>query len=450
MKSLKEPHRRLESRSRWIRCVVLSLVVLAGLGAPVDAAHDGHSHEDPFQPTVTRDEAKLLQKAMALAPTDPEGAIKTLQIKKLSEASAALDFALGNLYFQQENLSAAAQAYENALGKQPHFRSAIMNLGRIYLLQEKMDEAIALYQDLVAVGQADTNIFLLLGHALLTQNYPVSAETAYRQSLLIRAKHPDAMLGLAKSLMQQERYVEGLALVGEILQADPTQTELWSLRANALLATDANERATRAIETAHRLGCADTEMLATLGDLYLNQDQPVDALRAYNEAFRTESPSARRMLRALEGFLMVSDHRGASRMLERLERARQATPAAFGQGDQVTLLRLKGELAEQKGDSEQAMAFYEELLRLDPLDARTMLLLARGQWRKGQSETAAMTCERAARIPSFEADALVLHAQIEVERERYSRAAELLEAAQAFQQRSHVQRYLDQVRRMAQ
>jgi len=137
-------------------------------------------------------------------------------------------------------------------------------------------------------------------------------------------------------------------------------------------------------------------------------------------------------------------------MLERLERARQATPAAFGQGDQVTLLRLKGELAEQKGDSEQAMAFYEELLRLDPLDARTMLLLARGQWRKGQSETAAMTCERAARIPSFEADALVLHAQIEVERERYSRAAELLEAAQAFQQRSHVQRYLDQVRRMAQ
>jgi hypothetical protein len=61
-----------------------------------------------------------------------------------------------------------------------------------------------------------------------------------------------------------------------------------------------------------------------------------------------------------------------------------------------------------------------------------------------------MTCERAARIPGHEADTLVLHAQIEVERQRYARAAELLEAAQAFEQRPYVQRYLDQVRRMIQ
>ena len=60
-----------------------------------------------------------------------------------------------------------------------------------------------------------------------------------------------------------------------------------------------------------------------------------------------------------------------------------------------------------------------------------------------------MTCERAARVKGFEADALVRHAQIEVRRERYGRAAELLENAQVFQNQPHVGRYLEQVRRLA-
>ena len=112
------------------------------------------------------------------------------------------------------------------------------------------------------------------------------------------------MLGLAKSLMQQQRYAQGLALIGEILQQSPTHKELWSLKANAYLAMDKNEQA-------------------------------------------------------------------------------------------------------------------------------------------------AMTCERAARIQGYESEALVLHAQIEVDRARYTRAVELLEASQTFRAQAHVQRYLEQVRRMA-
>jgi len=104
-------------------------------------------------------------------------------------------------------------------------------------------------------------------------------------------------------------------------------------------------------------------------------------------------------------------------------------------------------LLQEKTD--QAIALYQELLRIDPLDARALLLLARGQRRQGRLEEAALTCERAARLPGFEAEAWVLHAQIEVERERYGRALELLEAAQTLQDRPHVRRYLEQVRRLA-
>jgi len=410
--------------------------------------HDHGSAADPFEPTVTREESALLNTAMRVAETNTTEAIRILQTKELPEASPALDFAIGNLHFQSERLDEAAVAYRAALEKLPKFRSAVMNLGRVYLMQERTDDAIKLYQQLVADGQADADILLLLGHALLMENAPVSSESAYRQSLLLRPKHPDAMLGMAKALMQQERYAEGLALVGEILQRDSKNRELWSLRANAYLSMGKHAEAMRTIEKARRLGCADAEMLATLGDLLLNQDQPEDALRVYEAAFAGDTPSVARMLRAIEGFLMVGDAQGAIRMIARADTDTSSGGVSFSETQKTAILRLKAELAQQTGRSADAMALCREVLELDPLDGRTMLVLAQLEQDAGRLEDAVMTCERAARVKGYEADALVRQAQIEVQRERYSRAASLLEAAQTFEDRPHVARYLEQVRRM--
>ena len=403
---------------------------------------------DPFEPMVTREESALLNTAMRVAGTNVTQAIRMLQTKELPEASPALDFAIGNLHFQNERLDEAAVAYAAALRKLPKFRSAIMNLGRVYLMQERTEDAIKLYQQLVSDGQADADILLLLGHALLMENAPVSSESAYRQSLLLRPKHADAMLGMAKALMQQERYAEGLALVGEILQRDPKNRELWSLRANAYLSMGKHGEAMCTIEKARRLGCADAEMLATLGDLLLNQDQPEDALRVYQAAFAGDTPSVARMLRTIKGFLMVGDAQGATQMIARADAGTSKTGMSYSETQKTALLRLKAELAQQTERFADAMAICKEVLRLDPLDGRTMLVLAELEQDAGRLEDAAIACERAARVKGYEADALVRQAQIEVQRERYSRAASLLEAAQTFEDRPHVGRYLEQVRRM--
>jgi tetratricopeptide (TPR) repeat protein len=428
---------------------MLTLVAMSAAAAGKEH-RDHHGHiSNPFEPTVTRDESILLNTAMEVASTDSARAVQMLKKTDLKKASPAIDFAIGNLLFQNERLEEAAAAYRAALKKLPKFRSAIMNLGRVYLMQERTEDAIALYQQLVSDGQADADILLLLGHALLMENAPVSAEAAYRQSLLLRPKDADAMLGMAKTLMQQERYAEGLALVGEILERDPVNKELWSLRANAYLSMGKYADAIRTIEKARRLGCADNEMMATLGDLLLNRDQPEDALIAYNLAFRKDKPSIQRLLRAVEGFLMVGDEAGAQKMIKRADTIRKSTPSRFGETSQTTLLRLKAELAQQRGRFSEAIKLCEKVLRLDPLDGRTMLVLAELQQNVGRLEDAVMTCERAARIKGFEAEALVRQAQIEVQRERYSRAASLLEAAQTFQDQPHVARYLAQVKRMA-
>jgi len=437
--------------SRWLSVLSILMLLTGSAVAREDYGENrNHGVRNPFEPTVTKDESVLLNTAMSVAATNTVQAIEMLTVEDLEKASPALDFAIGNLCFQDGKLDAAAAAYRAALDKLPKFRSAIMNLGRVYLMQERTADAIALYLQLVEDGQADADILLLLGHALLMEDAPVSAESAYRQSLLLRPKHSDAMLGMAKALMQQERYAEGLALVGAILKRDPANRELWSLRANAYLSMGKHEDAMRTIEKAKRLGCADEDMLATLGDLLLNRDQPADALLAYGLAFEEEkTTTVGRLLRAIEGFLMVGDVDGATAMIKRADAMAAGTNAdAFNDQRRASLLRLKAELAQQQDRPSDAVALCEEVLRLDPLDGRTMLLLAELQQNAGQMEDAVMACERAARVKGYEADALVRHAQIEVQRERYAQAVTLLEAAQAFQDQPHVARYLDQLRRM--
>ena len=403
------------------------------------------SGDNSLEPTVTKEESQLLKEAFVLAQSDTAGAIKMLQsLEKPEEASAAIDFAIGNFYFQDGKVEEAETAYETALKKMPKFRSAIKNLGRVYLLQDKLDDSIALYQQLIADGQADADILLLTGHALLMQDYPVSAGSAYRQSLLMRQKNHDAMLGLAKALMQQARYAEGLAMVNEVLKEDPANRELWELRANAYLSTGDHDAVIRSVETAERLGCSDPDLLAMLGDLYLNKDQPADALRVYDACFSGDTVSAARLLRAVEGFLMLDELEGAQKMIERAT----AAQVSFSRENQVSFLRLKGEMAMRRNLTESAIELCREVLELDPLDGRTMLLLAEIEQGEGLMEEAVMTCERAARIPGYEVDALTRQAQIEVGRERYTVAVTCLEAAQTFKDQPHVGRYLDQLRRM--
>jgi lipopolysaccharide biosynthesis regulator YciM len=77
-----------------------------------------------------------------------------------------------------------------------------------------------------------------------------------------------------------------------------------------------------------------------------------------------------------------------------------------------------------------------------------LLILAELHREADRLEDAVMACERASRIQGFEADALILQGRIEAERERYARAVELLEAAQSFEDRPYVARYLEQLRRM--
>ncbi len=428
-----------------VACPVGSFTPCRAWAGPKDVEHPPSQTREP---TVSSREAGLLRQVADLADTDLTAAVELLASRITSESSAALDLALGNLKFQRGRLEEAEEAYRAALKKFPTFVRARMHLAQVLIRQEKLDQVAEVLGPLLISGQAGPEIFTLLGYAFLLQGQSLPAETAYRRALLLKPDDVNTSLGLAKCLLEQERYREAIRLLEDLVAREPQRSELWLLLANAHLALEKPHQAIVKLECARRLGIASTEALATLGDLYLNCRQPAEALAAYKEAFAGEEPPLDRLLRSVEGFIMLRMPAEADSLLRQARKVAQESPSSFSPDQHRKLLRLEAKQAYLSGDRKTALMAYERLLEENPLDGDALIALGDLYREAGELEEAIIAYERAARIRDRKAQALVRQAQVEVERERYARAVELLEAAQAIDPRPNVARYLHQVRRL--
>ncbi|MDE0840269.1 MAG: tetratricopeptide repeat protein [Kiritimatiellae bacterium] len=398
----------------------------------------------PFEPTVTRKEAALLQAASNRPTSETAEAIASLQSGVSKVSSPALDFAIGNMHVQNNDLSAAETHYVHALRKLPTFRAAQNNLARVYLARDKPQRAMSVFQGLIRDGQGDAQTYLLLAHALASLEQPLSAEGAYRQALILSPGSSQAMRGLARTFIAQERYREVLALTKEMQAHDPGDAELWTLRANAHIALEQHNAAIDAIETGRLLCHLPADLQMTLGELYMNRGQPREAAGAYIAGLRDGKGNAGRVLQAVHVFLLNDRVSEAAECLAAVTLTVETSPSI---AQRATLLQAM--LAEKRGETKEALVVYTALLEVTPLDGDVLLAVARLQIALGNHDLARVPFERAARLEGFESRGRILHAQMEVQQKRYAAAILLLEQAQVFDENQHVTRYLDQLRRLS-
>ncbi len=397
------------------------------------------------EPTITNEEAKLLKEVVELFSTDRDKAIKLLSSSITKNSSAALDFALGGFYLQENRAHQAERSYRSALIKLPSFIRARANLGRALILQEKIEDAAQIFRPLLIGGGLQPETLTLIGYTFLLQGESVPAEGAYRRAILLRPSDDDAYLGLAKCLLEQERYKEALPILKNLIDRIPSRGELWLLAANVSVALDKTGDAIIYLECARRLGVVTNEALATLGDLYLNDAQPSLAVSAYKQAFSEGTPLPHRLLRAIEGFVMLRRESEAAALFEKAE---GLDGSALKPRQRCKLYRLRAQLSCLKGNFDDALISYQELLQENPLDGDTLIAVGDLHRQMNRPEEAVIAYEKAGRIKGREAEAYLRQAQTEVERDRFERAAELLEASLVFKRQPNVERYLKQVRRL--
>jgi tetratricopeptide (TPR) repeat protein len=415
---------------------LLAALSLAWAAAPAA----GSANET--EPVVTRAESDTIASASAVAATNVQAAIGWLEGRVHRSSSAALDFTLGNLRMLNGDAAGAGAAYEAATAKMPLFCAAWQNLGQARLAEGNSARAAAALLEAVRVDPSRWKAFSLLGHAWLAADRPVSAEAAFRQALMGGPDDAPSLAGLLRCLSLQDRHREAAALAGELTRIMPDRPEIWSLRARALIALDEPDAALRVLETAKLVGAADVSMLLAAADLWLNAGVAGMAVARYDEAFRAGNVAPGRALRAVRALLQTGNGHEAARLLDGID------PAALTPEEERHRLLSKLDILALQGRSEEAAASCRERLGKDPLDADCLMRLGNIHREKKEWEDALICFERASRVKGMEADGLVKQAEVEVLRRRYARAVELLEAAQAVDERPHVGRYLEQVRRL--
>ena len=144
---------------------------------------------DPkVEPTITSDEKVLFDELLSLIEQNNiDLAIATLRASIIPESSAALDFTLGNLYFERDQHEAAIRSYRDAIEKFSNFKRAHNFMGKIHVRLGKFDVAIKHFVKAIELGDASGDLFGLLGYCYLNDQRIDSALAAYQQAPDVRS-----------------------------------------------------------------------------------------------------------------------------------------------------------------------------------------------------------------------------------------------------------------------
>ncbi|MDZ4197711.1 MAG: tetratricopeptide repeat protein [Kiritimatiellia bacterium] len=402
------------------------------------------------EPRISPQEREILEQAMFLMGQagGREAARQLLERTANPKGSAVLDFTIGNLYLQQDQMDRALLWYRRAITKFPSFLRAQKNLGLALIRSERPEEAIEPLTSALSLGAVDGLTYGLLGFAYAQSDRHLSAESVYRQAILLQPKIPDWPLGLARCLFRLRKFDEAIVLCEDLIQKDPTQADYWVLQANAYLGAKQPLKAAEIYEYLDWTGKARPEALNTLGDIYVNEETLDLAASAYLRAFEQGGNGREEgLLRAAE---ILSARRATEEAARLLATLRGTGMQGWKDADLRRLLKLEARLAASRGDSDETqIQLLEEIVRLDPLDGEALLLLGTRYASAGDLDRAFLQFERAAGIEAFAAEACLRHSQQLVRQRRFSEALPLLKRSLEIRPREDVTRYLEQVERLA-
>jgi tetratricopeptide (TPR) repeat protein len=400
-----------------------------------------------YEPKISDAEKEVLRALIDLIKASPKAAIKQLQPQVKPGSSAAFDFILANLNFQEGNLKAAEKSYQTAIKKYPNFRRAYKNLGLVQVQSGNFKDAIPTISKALELGEVDGRAYGLLAYGYLTEGMYYPAEAAYRQAILIQPKQKDWKIGLARCLLETERYNEAISLFDTLLQDDPDNSDFWLLQSNAFIGNEASLRAAQNLEIVRRMGKAELSTLTLLGDIYMNNSIPDLALDAYLSAVEmADSKDTDALLRAANILTRTTNFEQAATLIKDI---RKSNGEYLSPKQDLELLNQEAKIARAEGDDEAAVKILNKIVERDALNGEALIELANHYAEKDMLPEAINRYEQAAKIDAFERDALVAHGQTLVRKAQYREALPLLKRALLLKAEPNLEDYTARVERAA-
>jgi len=399
------------------------------------------------EPSITSEEKELFEILVPLIRSDINAAINTLRASILPESSPALDFTLGNLYFETGDFQGAIRQYLTAVQKLPNFERAYSLLGKVHVRIGEMGKAVPYLVKTIELGGADSDIYGLLGYCYLNQEKIDSAHSAYEQALLYDPNNNDWKLGKAQALLILQKWEESIGIFEELIAKNPDKAEYWLLQANAYLGIRNTTQSAANYEILRRMKKARPDSLFQLGDIYMNDGLPALAFPVYVEALKADpKQNVRRPMMVARILTDRGEWDDASLYISSI---RHTFNGRLGDKEELDLLTLESRIAISTGDNEKANQTLKAIIARNPLAGEALLLLAGIQVNNDEIEEAILNYESARKIDDFKRRALLEQAQMHVRLAEYENAVPLLQEALEMEPEGRIQKYMEAVEHAA-
>ena len=190
----------------------------------------------------------------------------------------------GNGLARKGKVTAAEQAYREAIALAPTLAEAHSNLGALLRDQQRAGEAEAAFRRAAELRPENAEIASNLGVTLRDQNRLHEAEAIYRQAITLKPDYADAHNNLGNALLDQGRYAEAEAAYRAAIALSPDFAEAHSNLGNALRELGCNAEAEAAYQHAILLNPKLHGAHANLGNLLKDRGALTEAEACYRRA----------------------------------------------------------------------------------------------------------------------------------------------------------------------
>ncbi len=401
------------------------------------------------EPPLDDLEVAILRKLAPMMRVDREYAQTLLQSLTVAKAtsSAAYNYLLGNIYFENEEYFLAEEQYKRAIEAFPDFQRAWTNLGVLKLRSDDTRSALIALLKAIELGDSQAQTFGMLGYCHYREGNYISASVAYDRAMLAQPDNLEWLEGKAQVYFQAERYIEAIRMQDELIARRPERIEYWKAQTNSYLAAGDHSRTARNLEIIRSLGQADFQSLFLLASLYTRLGVDGPAADAYLAAAEIAAEADLPLLAQAAAQLLGRGRADAARRIHQdlLRLEESLDPQA-----RFATAMLGGDLATLDADYPAAIAAYEKAEQLDPVAGPVLIKLAQLNAQDGKRDKAYLLLARAELDPDAQYNALLSRISLLVEDERFAEAQTYISRALKIQSTEAMQNLYAQVQQAAQ
>lgn len=432
---------------------VSAQVPLDELGLSMSAAEFADEFQASFEvglragaPALDYWESALLTAAAGMYQADVDAAIEFIRNEVNSEEqrvrqsrrrgmgneldyvySANIEYAIGQLYQLKGSNPQAERYYLQAIEKYPSYVDAYVRLMSIYLIEEDCEKAAEAGQKAIEIGGSNGIVFKGFGICHFEQAEFDAALNAFRVARIFLPQDEATAYYVVLSALETANAREAIAILDELIEADPSDRRYYLLQANAYLQINDNEGALFALDLARRQGYLTVANYELLGDLFIGEAMPEAAYAVYAEALNLDERSSfDSVIGQFDKLTNLGDWESAAQYLQEIT-------SYFGDAlrpserNDLEVRRARILLAtDQQADAAAALRLVVEA---EPTNGPALLSLAQHYRTQQDFEQAEIYFARAAESEAVALTALTEHAQLAADRQDWQSAINILTRA---------------------